>query len=110
MRYQKISLFYKGKKITVKAKVCDSDSSKIIGKMFSFNEKPLLFVFDKEQDVKIHMFFVFMPLIVVWLDKNKNSVKVRKMYPFISFDSAKAKYVLEIPLKYFDKDDFRGIF
>lgn len=81
----------------VKAGVCKSLISKLAGKMFSFSKKPLLFIFQDERKVSIHMLFVFMPLTVIWLDKNKNIVKIKKMLPFISGGSAKAKYVLEIP-------------
>jgi uncharacterized membrane protein (UPF0127 family) len=95
---QKVAFSYKGRKITVKAKVCETGFSKCWGKMFSFSKKPLLFVFDREQEIAIHMAFVFMPLLVAWLDKNKKPVKIREMRPFTSFDSAKAIYVVEIPL------------
>lgn len=83
---------------TIKVKICKSFFSKFLGKMFSFSKKPLLFVFSKEQKVSIHMLFVFMPLTVIWLDKNKRIVKIKKMKPFVSFGAERAMYVLEIPL------------
>jgi uncharacterized protein len=98
MNTQKLILRYNDGEIAVESEICDNIFSKMMGKMFSFNKKPLLFVFDKEQDVKIHMLFVFMPLLVIWLDENKKIIQIKKMKPFISFEGARAKYVLEIPL------------
>ena len=92
------SFTYKKKKHTVQAKPCKSLLSKIMGKMFSFSKTPLLFIYKKEQNVDIHMLFCFQPLIVLWLNKNKKVIKAKKMLPFISYVSAKAKYVLEIPV------------
>lgn len=99
MKYQKIRLKYKGKEIIADAKVLESVWQQGLGKMFSLSKKPILFVFPEEQEVQIHMLFVFMPLLVFWLDKNKEVVQVKKMKPFASFESARAKYILEIPLK-----------
>jgi uncharacterized membrane protein (UPF0127 family) len=70
----------------------------MLGKMFSFSKTPLLFIFPKETYADIHMLFCFQPLLVIWLSKNKKVIKAKKMLPFISYASAKAKYVLEIPI------------
>lgn len=87
------------KDFLVNAKICDSAWSQGLGKMFSFNKDPLVFVFPEEQEVDIHMILVFMPLLVVWFDEKMNVVKAKKMSPFVSQESARAKYILEIPLK-----------
>ena len=58
-----------------------------------------LFEFPQENQIGIHMLFVFFPLIVVWMDKQKKITHTNVSYPFISFTSHKAKYVLEIPYK-----------
>ena len=66
--------------------------------MFSFSKKHAkLFVLSHEKNIPIHMVFCFFPLIVIWLNENKKIVKIKKMNPFISYSSANAKYVLEIP-------------
>jgi uncharacterized membrane protein (UPF0127 family) len=98
MTDQSVSFAYEGKEMTVSARVCRDSLSKGLGKMFSLNRKPLLFVFGREQDVWIHMHFVFMPLLVVWLDENMKPVKTKLMKPFISLEHARAKYVLEVPM------------
>jgi len=99
MTEQKLIINFKGKQREVKAKVCNTLISKILGFMFSFSKKPLLFVFDKEKPISIHMLFVFQKLLVVWLDENRKIIDVAVMKPFISFKTEKAKYVLEIPLR-----------
>jgi len=86
------------KSLGINAAVCKSFFSKVKGFMFSFSKNNAkLFVFGNEKHVDIHMFFVFFPLIVVWLDKDKKFVKIGKMHPFISYSGARAKYILEIP-------------
>jgi len=95
---QTVTFSYEGKQVTVSARVCKDFLSKGFGKMFTLSRKPLLFVFGRSSDVWIHMHFVFMPLLVVWLDENMKPVKAKLMKPFISLDHARAKYVLEIPV------------
>jgi hypothetical protein len=86
------------KSLNIQANLCKTFLSQAIGFMFSFSRKNAkLFVFDREKNIDIHMFFVFFPLIVVWLNKDKKIVKIKKMYPFISYSGARAKYLLEIP-------------
>jgi uncharacterized membrane protein (UPF0127 family) len=100
MEIKKVSFSYKGKEITVYAKVCKSLSSQILGKMFNLSKRPLLFAFENEQSIAIHMLFVFMPLQVIWLDRRMNVTKAKKMKPFISFEEGNAKYILEIPTNF----------
>jgi uncharacterized protein len=105
MEIKKISFFYKGKRISVYAKICKSLFSQALGKMFSLSRRPLLFPFKSEQSVAIHMLFVFMPLEVIWLDKNMNVTKAKKMNPFVSFEEGNAKYILEIPTNFRENKD-----
>jgi len=100
MEIKKVSFFHKGHEIEVYAKVCKDIYSQALGKMFNFSRRPLLFVFPNEKSVFIHMFYVFMPLQVIWLDKNMNTTKAKKMKPFISFEQGNGKYVLEIPINF----------
>jgi hypothetical protein len=84
--------------IQLQVQRCESLLSRLCGFMFAFSRKKAkLFVFPAEQNVGIHMLFVFFPLIVIWLDSNKKIVDFKLMKPFVSLHSADAKYVLEIP-------------
>ena len=46
----------------------------------------------------IHMFFVFYPIDVLWLDSDMNVVDKRRVYPFMPYAASRkpAKYVFEI--------------
>ncbi len=70
--------------------------------MFRRNLQPdevLLFVNERESRLGsgIHMFFVFTPLAVIWLDRNKRVVDKVLAHPFHPwyFPSHPAKYYLE---------------
>ncbi len=84
----------------IDAVICTSLLGKMKGMMFSSSgKKPLLFVFDKENKVPIHMLFVFFELIVVWIDSKKRIADFKVMKPFTVYSpKSKSKYVLEIPL------------
>ena len=45
----------------------------------------------------IHMLFVFFPIYIIWLDKQKNIVDIKKAYPFQPFLVPRhpAYYVIE---------------
>ena len=98
-KYEEFSFKYPKKKLKVKARICRGLWGKFTGKMFTLNKEPIVFEFRKEILVKIHMFFVFMPLLVVWFDNKKMVTKIKIMKPFSSFEESEAKYVLEIPLR-----------
>ena len=78
-------------------KVVNSVFGKARGLMFS-RKKNLVFVFDKEQRIGLHMLFVFFPIDVLFLDKDKRIVEIKKNFrPFSFYKSReKAKYVVEI--------------
>ncbi len=78
-------------------KICNSLWSKARGLMFS-SKKNLVFVFDKEKRISLHMLFVFFPIDVLFLDKNKKIVEIKKNFrPFNFYTSKeKAKYVIEL--------------
>ena len=82
-------------------KVCKNVLSKARGLMFS-RKRNLMFVFDKEQRIALHMFFVFFPIDVLFLDKNKRIVEIKKDFkPFTFYKSKKkAKYVVELVEKH----------
>ncbi|MFH1316884.1 MAG: DUF192 domain-containing protein [Candidatus Woesearchaeota archaeon] len=92
----------KGRKIRLNEKVamtkhCKSIFSKAIGLMFSFpKDRALVFHFNKEKLVDLHMFFVFYPIDVFYLDASKKVTAVKNN--FIQFTVTwprKAKYVIE---------------
>jgi uncharacterized membrane protein (UPF0127 family) len=43
------------------------------------------------------MFFVFMPLLVIWFDKRKRVAEFRILRPFGISKAVRAMYVLELP-------------
>ncbi|MEM4499762.1 MAG: DUF192 domain-containing protein [Candidatus Woesearchaeota archaeon] len=74
----------------------------IKGLMFS-KPKTLIFDFKKTREVKIHMWFVFFPIYAIVLDENKKVIKIKKLYPFISFFKFNGRYLIEMPEKEFKK-------
>jgi uncharacterized membrane protein (UPF0127 family) len=82
-------------------KVCKSNWQKARGLMFS-KRKNLIFIFSKEKRISLHMFFVFFPIDVLFLDKNKRIIEIKKKFrPFTFYTSKnKAKYVVELTEKH----------
>lgn len=80
--------------------ICKSLFSKAKGLMFSFR-KNLVFVFDDERKRSLHMFFVFFPIDLLFLDKNKKIVEIKRDFkPFSFYNSKeKAQYVVELAVK-----------
>jgi uncharacterized membrane protein (UPF0127 family) len=90
----------KNRIIAHNAKLCDDVFSKFIGLMFSKKEnKSLIFKFNKEKIITLHMFFVFYPIDALFLDKNKIVVDKKESFkPFAFYKSKKkAMYSIEIP-------------
>ena len=67
--------------------------------MFSRKNKTLLFVFNKEKIISLHMFLVFYPIDVLFLNKNKKIVEIKQNFKPFTFHTPqnKAKYVIELP-------------
>jgi hypothetical protein len=86
----------KGTKLANKASYCDNLWKKTFGLMFrSF--RPLIFVFNKEQVIPLHMLFVFYPIDALWLDKNKRVVEFKTLKPFTFYrPKNRALFVLEL--------------
>lgn len=96
----KIKNLAKRKIIADNAVLCRDDFSKFMGLMFTAKQKKaLVFKFKKEQNIALHMFFVFYPIDVLFLGKNK--VVVDKKENFMSFTLYKSKkkalYAIELP-------------
>lgn len=88
------------KRIIAENAVLCNDLTKYIGLMFSFKQKnSLVFRFDNEQNIALHMFFVFYPIDVLFLDKNKTVVDMKENFrPFTAYVSKKkAIYAVELP-------------
>ena len=90
------------KKIAISrdGRMCYSSLSKFIGLMFSVEQKnALVFKFKKEIIISLHMLFVFYPIDVIFLDKNKKVVDLKKNFrPFAFYNSKKkARYAIELP-------------
>jgi len=82
-------------------KICRSLWSKARGLMFS-RKKNLVFVFEEEKRIGLHMFFVFFPIDVLFLDSKKKVVEIKRNFRPFSFYTSKekAKYVVELSEKY----------
>jgi uncharacterized protein len=69
------------------------------GLMFCTKVKePLIFPFEYEQKISLHMWFVFMPIDVLYLNKNKEIIEIKENFkPFTYFIPKKlAKYIVEL--------------
>ncbi|MFH0874540.1 MAG: DUF192 domain-containing protein [archaeon] len=90
------------KKTVVAKKIrhCKSLMSKFIGLMFSkkINDEALIFHFEEPTCVELHMFFVFFPIDVIFLDSNKKVIEIKESFlPFtIYFPRCCASYVVEV--------------
>ncbi len=80
------------------AKICKNNFSKAIGLMFG-RKRNLVFVFDKEQIINLHNLFVFFPINLIFLDKDKNVIEIKRNFgPFCFYSSRNtAKYLIETP-------------
>jgi len=89
------------KRIIIKKSALIGDAfSKFIGLMFSKRQdKALIFKFNEEKRISLHMFFVFYPIDVLFLDKNKIVVdKKERFTPFTFYTSKKkAMFAIELP-------------
>ena len=90
----------KNKIIANDAELCGDIFSKSLGLMFSKKQtKALIFKFDEEKIIALHMVFVFYPIDVLFLDKNKIAVDAKENFrPFTFCKSGKkAMYAIELP-------------
>jgi len=77
---------------------CKSFFSKFKGLMFS-PKKNLLFEFSQPTKTTIHMFFVFYPIKIYYLDEDKNILDNITAYPFKLYKTKyPSKYILEVPI------------
>ncbi len=100
-----ISVIRHGKeqKLASKTILRKSFLSRAFGLMLRFNVKDEahVFFFKKEKIIPLHMIFVFTPIDVLFLNKQKKVVETKSLLtPFTFYKpSAKAIYVVELPPK-----------
>ena len=86
-----------GKIISKSEIVCDSILSRTLGLMFK-PKTNLLMILPEETKACLHMFFVFYPIDVLVLDKNKKIVQIKRNFePFTFWNSdKKGRYIIEL--------------
>ena len=97
----KIKNVTKNKILVNKTKLCKNFLNKSIGLILhkKLKDKGLIFIYKKEKKISLHMIFVFFPIDVLFLNKNKKVIDMKKNFKPFSFYIAKkkAKYILELP-------------
>lgn len=96
----------KNRMINKDAKLCKSIASQSLGLIFS-KPKSLVFEFEKEKIISLHMLFVFYPIDVLFLDKSKIVVDKKENFsPFTFYTSKKkAMYAIEMANKTIKKTE-----
>jgi len=82
------------------SKRCRGLWSKARGLMFSKKrDLGLIFIFNSEKIRSLHMFFVFYPIDVLFLDSGKKVVEIKENFlPFTFFYPAKkSQFIIELP-------------
>lgn len=93
----------KNRVIARDCKICRSAWSKAKGLMFtrerSVRRNALVFKFGRPMTQSLHMFFVFYPIDVIFLDDKKKVVEIKQDFrPFTIYTSKRnAMYVIELP-------------
>ena len=67
--------------------------------MFSIKPKTLLFTWKEEKIHNIHMFFVFFPIDVIWLNKEKRIIAMKenlKTFSISAIDKL-SQHIIELP-------------
>ena len=85
------------KTISTKERICSSFWSQARGLMFR-KKQNLIMIFPEEKKISLHMFFVFYPIDVLYLDAEKRVVEIKESFlPFTFYNPThKAQYVLEV--------------
>jgi uncharacterized protein len=82
------------------AVLCSSLLSRARGLMFATRseERGVVLAFPEEQVIDLHMFFVFFPIDVLFLNKDKKVVEIKRHFvPFTTYRTRrKAKYAMEL--------------
>ncbi|MBW2980931.1 DUF192 domain-containing protein [Candidatus Woesearchaeota archaeon] len=86
--------------ISKNLKFCNNIFSKAIGLMFSKKkDRALVFTYKKEIRESLHMLFVFYPIDVLFLNRDKKIVEIKQNFrPFTFYmPKNKAQYIVELP-------------
>jgi len=85
--------------IAENAAICKNIIAKSLGLMFALKPRTLIFIFKKEKITPLHMLFVFYPIDVLFLSKNKVVVEIKEsLMPFSVYTPKnKAQYIIELP-------------
>jgi hypothetical protein len=93
-------LKYNGVVIADKVEYAKTIISQTLGLMFRKSIEPdfaKIFILKKPASVNIHMFFVFFPLDVIFLDPDKNISGCARLAPWTGYKGMKnVKYVIEM--------------
>src|SRR3989338_2578265 len=83
--------------ISQKETVCNTIYSQICGLMFR-KKQNLIMTFKEEKRISLHMFFVFYPIDVLLLNKNKEVVEIKQNFkPFTIYNCKEpAKFIIEL--------------
>ena len=83
--------------ISQKELICKSIFSQAQGLMFRRKEN-LIMIFPEERQINLHMVFVFFPIDVLVVNKNKKIVEIKRNFkPFRFWNSKeKGKYLVEL--------------
>jgi uncharacterized membrane protein (UPF0127 family) len=94
----------KNKLLAKTPKTCISVLSKAVGLMFK-KPKTLIFIFEREKIIPLHMLFVFYPIDVLFVNQSKKVVETKKNFrPFTFYTPKhKAKFIIELPAKTIQK-------
>ena len=86
-----------GNIINPSPRICKSIISQARGLMFR-RKQNLVMILNKEKKISLHMFFVFFPIDVLILDKNKRIIEIKRNFkPGKIWNSKKkGKYVVEL--------------
>ena len=87
----------KNKVLSEKEIICRSTISQMRGLMFR-KKQNLIMEFSREKKVSLHMFFVFYPIDVLILDKNKMIVEIKKNFRPFTFWSSEKKGMYAVEL------------
>ena len=86
---------------------------KAIGLMFSKKIRNIgyIFIFKKPMKIDLHMFFVFYPIDVIFLDKEKKVIEIKRNFrPFTFYYSkSRVSYVIELPKGKADHIDLKDL-
>ena len=95
-----MEIIYKNKKIEIHVRKV-SELGKITGLMFrKKTTNSLLFMFNRNSNMRIHSFFVFFNFLAIWADSNDRVIEWKVIKPFTLSVKPKKSFMklIEIPM------------